>query len=85
MTGTKQQSEHEVLCAATHIMIRALILAAVVAFVVSAALGSVNGGWRKAPTPLSIGAADDVSQLSLRNAPPKPPGFFLDNPASGGF
>jgi hypothetical protein len=36
MAGTKQQNEHEVLCAATLIMIRALILAAVVAFAVSA-------------------------------------------------
>jgi hypothetical protein len=36
MTGTKQRNEHEVLCAATHIMIRALILAAAVAFAVSA-------------------------------------------------
>jgi hypothetical protein len=85
MTGTKQQNQQQVLCAATHIMIRALILAAVVAFAVSAVLGSANGEWRRAPTPFSLGAANDISHLSVRKAQPKAPSFFLDNPASGGF
>jgi hypothetical protein len=38
----------------------------------------------KASTPRTLGAANDISHLSLRKAPPKPRGI-LDNPASGGF
>jgi hypothetical protein len=67
-------------------MIRALsILAAVAALAVSAApvasAGPFNGGgtdhaWGadhfKAPTPRTLGAANDVSHLSLRKASPKP-------------
>ncbi len=50
MTGKKQQSEQEGLRAATAIMLRALILAAVVAFVVSAA-PIASAGPSKNPTP----------------------------------
>lgn len=53
------------------------VLAAVSALAVSAAFASVNGEWRKTPTPRSLGAADDVGHLSLRKAPPKPLGLDI--------
>ena len=51
MTGKKQQSEQEGIRAATAIMLRALILAAIVALVVSAAPIASAGTSKKPPSP----------------------------------